>query len=96
MTPRTESIIAIATALFRDAIQDKIEAVELAAAEASEDTESDKPVKAKIGIAVSWEAGEPMPEVTVKAKYTVTRSSEHTNAADFKTELVVVSDGGAE
>jgi hypothetical protein len=79
---RNGHIIDTTLDLIREAIADKIDAVEEAAAEAAGDTDSDKPVIAKLGISVKWEAGKPEPEITVKASYTVTRSVEVSAKAD--------------
>lgn len=79
---RTAHIITAALALVREAIADKIADVENAAAEAASDNDDDKPVTAKLAVSIKWPAGEPVPVITVKASYSVTRSTECTGLAD--------------
>jgi len=94
MTPRTESIKQAILALAAESLGNKIEAAELAAAAAAEDKDDDKPVKAKISISINWEAGEPDPEIHVKAKVTNTRQTECSAVASKCADAKV--DGGAE
>lgn len=79
---RPRHIIDAILALTREAIANQIEDVENAAAESAGDNDDGKPVVAKLAIAVSWSAGEPIPEVTVKSSYSVKRSVEATGLAD--------------
>ena len=79
---RNLHIIDTALSLIREAMADKIEEVENAAAESAGDNEHDKPVVAKLAVGVKWPAGEPIPEVTVKVSYSVSRSTEVSALAD--------------
>ena len=81
---RLANIVDAILDLTREAIAPMIEEVENAAAEAAgdDDGEKEKPVIAKLGLAIKWPAGAEVPEVTVKAKYSVSRSSEHSGQAD--------------
>jgi hypothetical protein len=79
---RPRHILQTILALTHEAIANQIEEVELAAAEAAGDTDDDKPVVAKLSLAISWPAGEPIPEVTVKSSYSVKRTNEATALAD--------------
>jgi hypothetical protein len=91
---RRANIVAAILDLTREAIAPMIAEVENAAAESAEDSESDKPVIAKLGISVKWPAGAEVPEVTVKAKYSVTRSAEHSGQADgVRCELLLETEG---
>jgi hypothetical protein len=78
---RPGQILKTILALTNEAIANQIEEVEAAAAEAAGDTD-DKPVVAKLSLAISWPAGEPIPEVTVKSSYSVKRTNEATALAD--------------
>lgn len=74
-----------------------IEEVENAAAEAAGDGDGEgpeKPVIAKLGLAIKWPAGAEVPEVTVKAKYSVTRSAEHSGQADGVSVTLPLKEGG--
>lgn len=79
---RNLHIIETALDLIREAMAGKIEEVEQAAAEAASDNDDGKPVVAKLGVSIKWPAGEPIPEVTVKVSYTVSRSTEVSALAD--------------
>ena len=81
---RTTHIIDASLALIREAIADKIGDVENSAAEAAGDADGDdeKPITAKLTISIKWPAGEPVPEITVKASYSITRFTECTGLAD--------------
>jgi len=79
---RNLHIIDTALDLIREAMADKIEEVEQAAAEAAGDNDDNKPIVAKLGVSIKWPAGEPIPEVTVKVSYSVTRSTEVSALAD--------------
>ena len=94
---RRANIVAAILDLTREAIAPMIAEVENAAAEAAEDGDGEgkeKPVVAKLGISVKWPAGAEVPEVTVKAKYSVTRSAEHSGQADgVRTEFLLETEG---
>lgn len=79
---RPQYILDAIKQLVGEALAGKIEQVENAAAEAAEDSDDDKPVTAKLAISIKWPAGEPVPEITVKASYSVTRSVELSGIAD--------------
>jgi len=95
---RRANIIDAILDLTREAIAPMIEEVENAAAEAAADGNEDgeqreKPVIAKLGISVKWPAGADTPEVTVKAKYSVTRSAEHSGQADGVRAVLPLKEG---
>jgi len=92
---RRANIIDAILDLTREAIAPMIEEVENAAAEASEDGdgEKEKPVIAKLGVSIKWPAGAETPEVTVKAKYSVTRSAEHSGQADGVRAVLPLKEG---
>ena len=92
---RPRYILDTITQLLREAIADKIEQVENAAAEAAEDSDDDKPVIAKLGVSIKWPAGAPVPEITIKASYSITRSTELSGLADGDQGKLPL-DGGAE
>jgi hypothetical protein len=79
---RYDHMLEAISQLTREALAAQIEAVESAAADAAGDEEDEKPVVAKIGLAISWAAGEPVPEITVKASYSIRRSCEVSGLAD--------------
>ena len=79
---RPRHILDAILALTREAIANQIEEVEQAAAEAAGDNDDDKPVVAKLGVTISWPAGEPVPAITVKSSYSVKRTNEATGLAD--------------
>ena len=96
---RLAHIVAAILDLTREAIAPMIAEVENAAAEAAEDGDGEgkeKPVVAKLGISVKWPAGAEVPEVTVKAKYSVTRSAEHSGQADGVRAVLPLNGEGAE
>jgi hypothetical protein len=95
---RRANIIDAILDLTREAIAPMIEEVENAAAEAAADGEEDgekasKPVIAKLGVSIKWPAGAETPEVTVKAKYSVTRSAEHSGQADGVRAVLPLKEG---
>lgn len=80
---REQHIIKAVTEMVREALGEKIELVEAAAAEAAEDGEGDKdkPVIAKLSLALKWKAGEHRPVITMKASHSVKRVTEYSAEA---------------
>jgi len=76
--PRVGYIADTIAALVKEAVLEKIPAVEAAAAATAEDSEDEegdeKPITAKLAVKISWPAGQPVPEVEVTASYSVRRS----------------------
>jgi hypothetical protein len=95
---RLAHIVAAILDLTREAIAPMIAEVEAAAAEAADDGdgEKEKPVIAKLGVSIKWPAGAEVPEVTVKAKYSVTRSAEHSGQADGVRAVLPLNGEGGE
>ncbi len=81
---RLANIVDAILDLTREAIAPMIEEVENAAVKAAldDDGEKEKLAIAKLGIAIKWPVVPEVPEVTVKAKYSVSRSYEHSGQAD--------------
>ena len=78
---RRQAMIEAILPTLREALGEKIDAVEADAAASVDETEAEgdaKPVKAKLSISLSWLAGEPSPEVTIKAKHSLSKSITYT------------------
>lgn len=95
---RRHVIINTVADLCREAIAERLDEIERAAADAAADTTDDedaKPPVAKLGISIQWFAGQDRPEIAVKATYNVRRVlnlSAPTDSEQGKLDL----NGGAE
>ena len=78
---RRQAMIEAILPSIREALGEKIDAVEADAAASVDETEEErdaKPIKAKLSLSLSWLAGEPSPEVTIKAKHSLSKSITYT------------------
>jgi hypothetical protein len=81
MTPETKAQFAdFLCEEARHLLLDHLAKVEQAAAESDQD--GDKPVKAKVGLTFTWEAGSISPKVFTKIGYTVSHKDEVENTFD--------------
>ena len=75
----TETILG----MVREAVAVKIPQCEQAAADQAEDADGDdKPIMAKLTLAISWPAGAFSPDIDLAAKHSVSRTINFTTKAD--------------
>ena len=79
---RQQDMIESAVREIREALAVKIMQCENAAADAAEDNDDDKPIKAKLTLALTWPAGAYPVEIDIKATHTLSRSISFTAKAD--------------
>ena len=79
---RQQDMIESAVLAIREALAVKIMQCENAAAEAAEDNDDDKPIKASLSITLSWPAGAYPVEIEIKASHSIKRSISFTAKAD--------------
>lgn len=82
---RRQAIINAVADLCREAIAERLDDIERAAADAAEDTTDDedaKPPVAKLSIGLSWLAGASRPEIEAKASFGVRRTLRLTAPTD--------------
>lgn len=94
---RRQAIINAVAGLCREAIAERLDDIERAAADAAEDTMDDedaKPPVAKLSIALSWAAGEARPEIECKASFGVRRVL-RLNAPTDQEQTKLPLEGGA-
>lgn len=95
---RRQAIINTVADLCREAIAERLDEIERAAADAAEDTTDDedaKPPVAKFSIALQWFAGQERPEIEAKAAFGVRRVLKLSAPTDHEQGKLPL-DGGAE
>jgi hypothetical protein len=79
---REMEMVNLLTSLCQEAIRDHCIKAEKRAAELC-DSSDDKPVKAKLGLSIEWNAGAMQPMAKVKVSYSVKTTEEYESAEEL-------------